>query len=74
MVISSREHATPMVISSKTPDLMEMSILVVGEILAILTYSKVYGERIGLLNQSICSDGRKYLVLTTYMDFWLEGK
>jgi hypothetical protein len=58
-----------MVISSETPDLMEISILMLGEILAILPSSKASGVRIGLLNQSICPDGRKYLVSTVYMGF-----
>jgi hypothetical protein len=62
-----------MVISSTTPDLMEISILMVGEILAILPYSKVSGAGIGLLNQSICPDGRNSLVLAAYMGFWLGG-
>jgi hypothetical protein len=39
--ISSREHVAPMVIFSMTLGLIEMSILLVGEILAMLTSSNV---------------------------------
>jgi hypothetical protein len=72
-VSSSGEHAAPMVISSIISDLMEISILMVGDILAILPSWKALGVGIGLLNQSICPDGRKYLVSTTYMWCWLGG-
>jgi hypothetical protein len=62
-----------MVISSMTLDLMEISILMVGEILAILPSSKALGAGIGFLNQSICPGGRKSLVSTVYMGFWWGG-
>ena len=64
---------TSMVISSMILDLMEISILTVGAMLAMLPSSKASGEGIGLLNQYICPNGRKYLVLTAYMGFWLGG-
>jgi hypothetical protein len=59
------------VISLTTPFFMEISILMVREMLAMLPYSKELGERMGLLNQSICHDGIKSFVLTTYMGCWL---
>jgi hypothetical protein len=46
-----------MVISSMTPYLMEMSILMVGEILAIFPSSKASRVGIGLLNQYIAMMG-----------------
>jgi hypothetical protein len=67
---SSEDHAAPMVISSIISGLMEILILTVGEMLAMLPSSKVFGARIGLLNQSMCPDGIKYLVLITHMEFW----
>jgi hypothetical protein len=70
---SSGEHVLPMVISSMMPGLMEISILTVGEMLAILPSSKASGVGIGLLNQSICPDGIKYLDSIAYMEFWLGG-
>jgi hypothetical protein len=63
----------PMVISSTTPFLMEMSILMVREMLAMLPSSKASGAGMGLLNQSICPDGIKSLVSTAYMGCWLGG-
>jgi hypothetical protein len=68
------EHATPMVISSTIPNLMEMSILIVGEILAMFPSSKEYGVGIGLLNQSICPEGIKSLVSIEHMESWIGGK
>jgi hypothetical protein len=68
---SLEEHVTPMVISSTIPGLMEISSLMVGEMLAMLPSSKALGAGIGLLNQSICPDGRKSLVLIAYMEFLL---
>jgi hypothetical protein len=62
-----------MVISSITPGLMEILILMVGEMLVMLPSSKVSRVGIGLLNQSICPDGIKYLDLIAYMVFWLGG-
>jgi hypothetical protein len=73
VVSSSREHPAPMMISSIISNLMEISILMVGDILAIFPSSKVSGEGIGLLNQSICPDGIKYLVSIAYMGCWLRG-
>jgi hypothetical protein len=61
------ENATPMVIYSMMLGLMEISILTVGEMLAIFPSSKASGARIGLLNQSICLEGIKSLVLIMYM-------
>ena len=40
----------PMVISSMILDLMEISILMVGDMLAILPFSKASGAGMGLLN------------------------
>jgi hypothetical protein len=57
-------QAAPMVISSTMPFLMEMSILMVGKMLAIFPYSKASGAGMGLLNQSIGLEGIKYLVST----------
>jgi hypothetical protein len=51
-----------MMISLTMPGLMEMSILMVGEMLARLPSSKESGAGIGLLNQSIGPDGINYLV------------
>jgi hypothetical protein len=70
---SSGEHAGPMVISSMILGLMEISILIVGGMLAMFPSSKVSGAGIGLFNQSICPDGRNYLVSIAYMNFWLGG-
>jgi hypothetical protein len=63
----------PMVISSMTPFFMEISILMVGEMLAILPSSKSSRAGMGLWNQSICPDGIKSLVSTAYMGCWLGG-
>jgi hypothetical protein len=65
---SSGQHAVPVVISSMIPGLMEMSILTVGEILAMFPYSKASGVGIGLLNQSICPNGIKSLVSIAHME------
>ena len=46
------EHEAPSVISSIIPSFMEISTLMIGEIFAILPYSKVPGAGIGFLNQS----------------------
>jgi hypothetical protein len=62
-----------MVIFSTTPTLMEMSILMVGEILAMLPSLKASRAGIGLLNQSICHDGIKYLVSIAHTKAWLGG-
>jgi hypothetical protein len=62
-----------MVISSMIPGLMEMSILTVGEILAMFPSSKASGAGIGLLNQSICPEGIKSLVSIAHMEAWLGG-
>jgi hypothetical protein len=62
-----------MVISSIIPVLMEISILMVGKILAIFPSLKESGVGIGLLNQHIFPNGRKYLVSTVYMGCWLGG-
>jgi hypothetical protein len=64
---------TLMVISSITPGLMEISILMVGEMLSMLPSSKSSGSGIGLLNQSICPYGIKYLDSIAYMVSWLGG-
>ena len=63
-MISSREHATPMVISSMMLGLIEVSILTVGDMLAMLPSSKEYGAGMGFLIQSIGPDGIKSLVST----------
>jgi hypothetical protein len=55
------EHATPRVISSMTLGLMEMSILIVGEIFSIFPSSKASGAGIGFLNQSTWPGGMKSL-------------
>jgi hypothetical protein len=62
-----------MVISTMILGLMEMSILKVGEMLAMLPSSKEMGERIGLLNQYICLDGMKSFVSIAHMEPWLRG-
>jgi len=63
----------PMVIFSMIPSFMEISILTMGEILAMLPSLKASRVGIGLLNQSICPDGRKSLVSIAYMEFLLGG-
>jgi hypothetical protein len=50
--------------SSSNGDLVEMSILMVGEMLAMLPSSKASGAGMGFLNQSIGLDGIKSLVST----------
>jgi hypothetical protein len=72
-VSSSGEHAAPMVISSMILGLMEMSILIVGEMLAMFPSSKASGVGIGLLNQSICPEGIKSLVSIAHMEAWVGG-
>jgi hypothetical protein len=70
---SSGEHVVPMVISSMIPGLMEMSILTVGEMLAMFPSSKSSRVGIGLLNQSTCPEGIKSLVSITHMEVWVGG-
>jgi hypothetical protein len=72
-MIFSVEHATPMVISSMIPSLMEMSILKVGEMLSMFPSSKASGVGIGLLNQSIFPEGIKYLVSIVHREAWVGG-
>jgi hypothetical protein len=67
------ENVIAMVISSMILSLMEMSILIVGEILAMLPSSKASGVGIGLLKKYICLDGIKSLVSITHMEAWLGG-
>jgi hypothetical protein len=69
-VISSGVQAAPMMISSTIPCLMEMSILMVGEMLAKLPSSKASGAGMGLLNQSTVPEGIKSLVSTAKMGLW----
>jgi hypothetical protein len=71
--ISWGVEAAPMMISLTTPFLMEMSILMVGEMLAMLPSLNASGVGMGFLNQSIGPNGIKYLVSTTYTGFLLEG-
>jgi hypothetical protein len=71
-VSSSGEHAEPIVISSMIPGLMKMSILTVGEMLAMFPSSKAFGAGIGLLNKSICLDGITSLVLIAHMEPFLR--
>ena len=66
-------QVAPIVISSTMPFLMEMLILMVGEMLVMLPSSKSSRVGMGLLNQLICPDGIKSLVLTAYMGCWLGG-
>ena len=70
---SSGDHVAPMMIYSMILGLMEMSILTVGEILAMFPSSKSLGAGIGLLNQSICPDGIQSLVSIVHVDAWLGG-
>jgi hypothetical protein len=58
-VSSLGEHATLMVISSTSLGLMEISILMVGAMLAMFPSLKASRAGIGLLNQSICLEGIK---------------
>jgi hypothetical protein len=62
-----------MVIFSTTPFFMEISILMVGEMLAMLPSSNTSGAAKRLLNQSICPDEIKSLVSTAYMGCGLGG-
>jgi len=62
-----------MMISYMISGLMEMLILIVGEILAMFPSSKESRVGIGLLNQSICPDGMKSLVSITHMEAWIGG-
>jgi hypothetical protein len=72
-MISSGVQAAPMMTSSITPGLTEMSILMVGEMLAKLPSSKASGAGMGLLNQSTIPEGIKSLVSTARMGLWLGG-
>jgi hypothetical protein len=72
-VISAGVQAAPMMISSTTPGLMEMSILMVGEMLAMLPSSKALGAGMGLLNQSIIPEGIKSLVSIAKIELRLGG-
>jgi hypothetical protein len=63
----------PMVISSMIIGLMKMSILTIGEMLAMLPSSKAFGAGIGLLNQSICLDEIKSFFFIAHMEAWLGG-
>ena len=72
-MISSGEHAVPMVISSMMSGLMEMSILTVGEMLAMFPSSKTSRVGIGFLNQSIFPEGIKSLVLIAQMEALIGG-
>jgi hypothetical protein len=54
------------------PGLMKMSILTMEEMLSMFPYSKSSGEGIGLLNQSMCPEGIKSLVLIAYKA-WVGG-
>ena len=47
---SSREEDAPNMISSTISELVEMSILMVGERLAMFSSSKVFGSWMGFLN------------------------
>jgi hypothetical protein len=53
-----------MVISLTIPFFMEMSILMVREMLAMFPSSKALGAGMGFVNQSIGPEGIKYLVST----------
>jgi hypothetical protein len=72
-VSSLGEHVAPMVISSMILGLREMSILTVGEMLAMFTSSKASGAGIGLLNHSIFPDEMKSFVSIAHMEPWLRG-
>jgi hypothetical protein len=58
-----------MMISSTTPFFIEMSILMVGEMLAMLPSSNASGAGMGFLNQSMVPGGIKSLVSTVYTGF-----
>jgi hypothetical protein len=60
-----------MVISSTILSLMEMLILMVGEILAMFPSSKSSGVGIRLLKYSICPEGIKSLVSIAHVEAWL---
>jgi hypothetical protein len=62
-----------MVISSMVLGLMEMSILIVGEMLAMFPSLKALGAGIGFLNQSIYPEGMKSLVSIAHKDDWIGG-
>jgi hypothetical protein len=72
-VISSGVHTSPMMISSMISGLMEMSILMVGEMLARLPSSKASGAGMRLWNQSTVPKGIKSLVSTERMGLCLGG-
>ena len=61
----------PMVMSSMMLGLMEMSILTVGEMLAMFPYLKELRERIGFLNQSVCPEIRKSLFSIVHKEAWV---
>jgi hypothetical protein len=69
-MIFSKEHATPMVIYSTMLGLTKMSILTMGEMLAMLSSSKASGAGIGFLNQSICPRGIKSLASIMHREAW----
>lgn len=60
-VISSTKHASPREISLTFPGLLEIFTLMVGEILDMFPSSNELGARMGFLNQSAFTGGRKYL-------------
>ena len=66
-------HWAPKVIYSSIPGLTEMSILMVGEILAILPSSKASGAGMGFLNQSTAL-GMKSLVFIAYWSWDCCGR
>jgi hypothetical protein len=72
-MISSGQHVAVMVISYVIPCLMEMSILTMGEMLAMFPSSKLSGAGIGFLNQSICPEIIKSLVLIAHREAWVGG-
>jgi hypothetical protein len=60
-MISLGDHATPRVISSTILGLIEMSILIVGEIITIFQSLKASCSRIGFLNKPTWPRGMKSL-------------
>jgi len=72
-VSSLGDHATSMVISSTILGLMEMLILIMGEILAMFPSSKEFWVGIGLWNYSIFPKEIKSLVLIAHMDVCIGG-
>jgi hypothetical protein len=61
MPIALGEQDAPRRMSYCMPDVTKTFTLIVGEMLDILSYLRVYGARIKCLNQSICPWGMKYL-------------